>query len=645
MLRIKVHTKSNTADYVALPGKSQRFILPGRHILAMSLIFMVSAIFMLPKPEFTAGGSDEPVLSAESRAYLMADQNEQQIELPAADENSLENYEDFDIPKAMFRQQQSSSFASLTERKTVVPHATESSAIKNAARALETAVLGSSKTTAAASAQAGTQTAAAPFVKTPENEQANPAGEPAAITPALSTSTASLSAAPSALSSALKGSADEAAQDSAAAAAEAAALAAEKIEPRPQGVWYQQTVKRGDNLSLIFSYLNLPTQTLNKVVAAAKESDLFLQPGQKIQFLIDENNVVKEMVKPLQTAGKQVRFTRMNADDNFKVVYEDANAHVDNPKMIARFESASMMPLAKQAALDREKKAAERAALAANSTPKAGSSANANPTRPRLVYGTIAKGENFKTFAKRIGLTPTEVISIDRILDKKGSTAALRPGDNVRVLFNGIGTRALINAVAVDSQAFGSLSFYRNLDDKNFYEEGAYVPTAGIFRRFPLATNIKVNSKFNMHRRHPVTGKISPHKGVDFKAAVGTPVYAPADGEVTFAGYQRAAGYYIILRHANGYSTVYMHLSKIDVKKGDKIYVGQIIAKTGNTGRTTGPHLHYEIRINDRPVDPLKIDLPSSSHPNLAHEQREAFKSTVKVFKQELFNDALAKAD
>lgn len=635
MLRIKVHTKSNTADYVALPGKSLRFILPGRHILAVSLIFMVSAIFMLPKPEFSMGGEDEPpVLSAESKAYLMAEQNELQVELPAAGEQSLENYDDFDIPKAMFRQPQSSSFSSLTENMTSVPRSTESSALKNAARALEAAVLGKSKNDTAA------QTAAlTPFAKQPEQDKVNPAGTPDAVSPELNNATASPAAAPSALSSVLKDSAEEAAQ------AEAAALAAENIEPRPQGVWYQQTVKRGDNLSLIFSYLNLPTSTLNKVVAAAKESDLFLQPGQKIQFLIDENNVVKEMVKPLQTSGRQVRFTRMQANDNFKVVYEEVNAHVDNPKMIARFESASMMPLAKQAAEAREKKAAERAALAANGTQKASAGPNANPARPRLVYGTIAKGENFKTFAKRIGLTPTEVIRIDEILEKKGRTAALKAGDNVRVLFNGIGTRALINAVAIDSETLGSISFYRNLDDKNFYEEGAYVPTAGIFRRFPLATNIKVNSKFNMHRRHPVTGKISPHKGVDFKAAVGTPVYAPADGEVTFAGYQRAAGYYIILHHANGYSTVYMHLSKIDVKKGDKIYVGQIIAKTGNTGRTTGPHLHYEIRINDRPVDPLKIDLPSSSHPNLAHEQREAFKSTVKVFKQELFNDALAKVD
>lgn len=94
MLRIKVHTKSNTADYVALPGKSLRFILPGRHILAVSLIFMVSAIFMLPKPEFSMGGEDEPpVLSAESKAYLMAEQNELQVELPAAGEQSLENYD------------------------------------------------------------------------------------------------------------------------------------------------------------------------------------------------------------------------------------------------------------------------------------------------------------------------------------------------------------------------------------------------------------------------------------------------------------------------------------------------------------------------------------------------------------------------
>lgn len=552
MFKVKVHNKhDSTEDYVAEPGKA-RLILPGKHLAAMSGIFIVSAALMvMQKPLFSSQQSSagRVVLSEEAQKYIYADQNLLPVEMAGG--GSLENYEDFDIPDSMFK------------RPALMQAMDHDAEVR--------------------------------------------------------------------------------------AAAEAAAL----LAMRPEGTWYQQTVKRGDNLSAIFSYLNLPQGTLVKITAAAAKTDLFLQPGQKIQFLIDENNVVKEMVKPLQTAGMQVRFTRLNADDPFRVVYEEADSHVDNPKLIARFESAEKMPLAVQAAEERKKKAealaqkkAEEARLLAakkEAEAKTAATANVNPLRPRLVYGSLQKGEDFAKFAHRIGLTPTEVKSIEKIIAAKGKTSQLKAGDSVRVLFNGIGTKALINAVAVDSAKLGSLSFFRNTQDRNFYEEGGYVPTAGIFRRFPLANAIKVNSPFNMTRRHPVTRKIAPHKGVDFKAAVGTPVYAPADGVVTFAGYQRAAGYYMIVSHAQGYSTVYMHLSKIDVKQGRKIYVGQIIARTGNTGRTTGPHLHYEVRINDNPVDPLKIDLPSSSHPNLAREQREAFKSSVTAFKRDLFDDALAK--
>ena len=141
-----------------------------------------------------------------------------------------------------------------------------------------------------------------------------------------------------------------------------------------------------------------------------------------------------------------------------------------------------------------------------------------------------------------------------------------------------------------------------------------------------------------------MTRRIAPHKGVDFKASIGTPVYAPADGVVTFAGYQRAAGYYMIIRHQGDYSTVYMHLSKMEARRGQKVTVGQVIAKTGNTGRTSGPHLHYEIRINDRAVNPLKIDLPKSNHPQLALRQKEKFNNNVQAFKSDLYKDSLAKS-
>ena len=410
---------------------------------------------------------------------------------------------------------------------------------------------------------------------------------------------------------------------------------------RPSGDWYTQTVHSGDTLSKIFTYLNLPYATLKKVTSAAKPRDLELAIGEQIHFLIDSSNIVKEVVKPLDD-NLQVRFTRLSSKDSFTVVYEAINAHVANKSIIKEFKAADTMPLAIQGQKEREEKEKQRQ-LAYEREQKRLKELNINPNRPRLVIATINKGENFKSAAYRAGLTPSEITTIEKSYSNKINARSLQAGDSFRVLFNEIGTKATINAIEIKSQNQGHHSLYRNVDDGVLYEERGFTPTVGVFRRFPLAGNIVINSKFNPHRKHPVTGRRVPHKGVDFKAKVGTPVYAPADGVVTFAGYQRAAGYYMIVRHQGNYSTVYMHLSKIEKKRDEKVTVGEVIAKTGNTGRTTGPHLHYEIRINDRAVDPLKIDLPKSNHQNLAQKQKEAFSNNVKVFKNDLYTDSLAK--
>lgn len=409
---------------------------------------------------------------------------------------------------------------------------------------------------------------------------------------------------------------------------------------RPTGTWYRYTIESGDNFSAIFKSLSLPYATLNRITKVAKRKDLSLDVGEPVYFLVDKDNILKELVKPLEDE-QQVRFTRMTGEEDFKVVYEAVNSHVNqDEKLLSAMPDAFEMPSAvkaqearRQRLLAQEKAIAERKAYE-----KAN---NINPNRPRLLIGEIKRGENFARAAHREGLTPTEIKTMTNLFKNKINVNKLRSGDKFRVLFTGIGTQAGMCAISIRSSS-GNFEIFMNPKDRNFYGENEYTPTAGIFRRFPLAGEIKVNSPFNPKRRHPVTHRISPHNGVDFKANVGTPVYAPADGVVTFSGYQRAAGYYIIVRHANNYSTVYMHLSKSEVKKGEKVIVGQVIARSGNTGRTTGPHLHYEIRINDQPVNPLKVELPSSSHPNLAREQREAFANNVKILRADLQNDRLA---
>lgn len=117
-----------------------------------------------------------------------------------------------------------------------------------------------------------------------------------------------------------------------------------------------------------------------------------------------------------------------------------------------------------------------------------------------------------------------------------------------------------------------------------------------------------VTSPFGM-RRSPFTGKAEFHKGIDIANSRGTPIYAPANGEVTFVGEQNAYGNTILIQHGNGLSTRYAHLSRYAVKVGQQIKRGDIIAYMGNTGRSTGPHLHYEVRVNGVCVNPMRYIL------------------------------------
>ncbi|ADO82717.1 M23 family metallopeptidase [Ilyobacter polytropus] len=126
-------------------------------------------------------------------------------------------------------------------------------------------------------------------------------------------------------------------------------------------------------------------------------------------------------------------------------------------------------------------------------------------------------------------------------------------------------------------------------------------PTLKSFR-WPIKTK-EITSKFGS-RIHPITGRKTTHDGVDLKSKMNTPVYAPYSGTVTYSGWMRGYGKVVIINHGNGYETRYAHLNRWLVKKGQKISKGQVIAKTGNTGLSTGPHLHYEIRKNSKPVDP-----------------------------------------
>jgi murein DD-endopeptidase MepM/ murein hydrolase activator NlpD len=138
-----------------------------------------------------------------------------------------------------------------------------------------------------------------------------------------------------------------------------------------------------------------------------------------------------------------------------------------------------------------------------------------------------------------------------------------------------------------------------------------YKDKDGIFWALPV--DYRRRSSDYGYRTHPVTGeKEKKHNGVDLTAPTGTPIYATRSGKVTFVGYQeKGAGNYVNIQHDNGYISTYMHMDSYIVKRGDYVVIGQLIGYVGNTGGSTGAHLHFGIKKNGAWVNPAYyLELP-----------------------------------
>lgn len=121
-----------------------------------------------------------------------------------------------------------------------------------------------------------------------------------------------------------------------------------------------------------------------------------------------------------------------------------------------------------------------------------------------------------------------------------------------------------------------------------------------------------LSSNFSRSRRHPILHIARPHEGIDVTAPMGAPIVAPASGTVVDVGKETGYGLIVEINHGNGIVTKYAHCSRVLVRKGQKVTRGEVIAAVGNSGLSTGPHLHYEIHINGRVVDPLTYVLPGA---------------------------------
>jgi len=207
-----------------------------------------------------------------------------------------------------------------------------------------------------------------------------------------------------------------------------------------------------------------------------------------------------------------------------------------------------------------------------------------------------------------------------------------RKGDTIRMLYekyslNGdvVKYGRILAAEYIGSGKKFSAFYFDNGREAGYYDENG-VPLRKMFMRVPVKFGLRTSS-FSARRFHPISKSYKRHTGIDYSAAYGTPIHATASGTVAFAGWREGYGKLVIVRHPNGYSTYYGHCSRLLVKKGTYVKQGQTIAEVGQTGKATGPHVHYEVRINGKPVNPSS--LKSTKAPPLPHDQTSRFEAIV----------------
>ncbi|MDE1187016.1 MAG: murein DD-endopeptidase MepM [Pantoea sp.] len=252
---------------------------------------------------------------------------------------------------------------------------------------------------------------------------------------------------------------------------------------------------------------------------------------------------------------------------------------------------------------------------------------------------SVMKGEvhgSFAASARSAGLSSSEISNVIKAMQWQMDFRKLRAGDQFSVLMS----REMLDGKSAQSQLVGvrlhtgGKDYYAfRAEDGKFYDRNGSGLARG-FMRFPTVKQYRVSSNFNPRRLNPVTGRIAPHRGVDFALPIGTPVLAVGDGEVVMAKNGGAAGNYVAIRHGRQYMTRYMHLSKVLVKPGQKVKRGDRIALSGNTGRSTGPHLHFEIWINNQAVNPLTAKLPRME--GLTGKDRSSYLADVKTYLPQL---------
>tara|TARA_Y100001960_G_C14759149_1_gene872995 strand:+ start:452 stop:1837 length:1386 start_codon:yes stop_codon:yes gene_type:complete len=195
----------------------------------------------------------------------------------------------------------------------------------------------------------------------------------------------------------------------------------------------------------------------------------------------------------------------------------------------------------------------------------------------------------------------------------------IRKNDSFKILYNRIldkngkiikGGKIFFAALSLGGKTKPIYRFKGNNNHVEYFDKNGHSAQKALMRT-PI-DGARLSSRFG-RRRHPILGFTKMHRGLDFAAPLGTPIYAAGNGTINFIGSNGAYGRYIRIRHNKTYQTAYAHMSRFarSVRKNRRVRQGQVIGYVGSTGRSTGPHLHYEILRNGRQVNPLRIRMPS----------------------------------
>ncbi len=336
-------------------------------------------------------------------------------------------------------------------------------------------------------------------------------------------------------------------------------------------------INENDTLGGIFDQFNLGQSTLQSVLAADMEVlalDI-IRPGQHLIFSLNNQGQLQQM-ELYVNAGERILYKR-SSDDSF--FFEEV---IDPGSWLTEVISGE-------------------------------------------IHGS------FYQSAQRMGLTPKERQQIQDIFrEQLNFSRQIQAGNRFEV----VRSRQIVEGEFTGQSTIEAVRIHRNrishtaylFEDGNYYNaEGESLARA--FLRRPFNGNYRLSSHFNAARLHPVTGVRAPHNGTDWAMPVGTPILSTGDGVISRVENHPFAGLYIEIEHSAQYRTRYLHLSRIDVRRGQRVSRGERIGLSGATGRVSGPHIHYEFHVNGRPVNPVTANIPMAT--TLPREQRTKFLQRV----------------